>query len=52
MGIQFDTVGDLCAQIRAGALSSFKVLSKLIARLETFDNSINAVAESDFKERP
>jgi Asp-tRNA(Asn)/Glu-tRNA(Gln) amidotransferase A subunit family amidase len=52
MGIHFDTVGNLCAQIGAGALSSVEVLSKLIARIETFDDSINVVALSDFKERP
>jgi Asp-tRNA(Asn)/Glu-tRNA(Gln) amidotransferase A subunit family amidase len=52
MGIQFDTVGNLCAQIRAGALSSVEVFSNLIARIETFDDSINVVAVSDFKEQP
>ncbi len=52
MGIQFDTAGNLCAQIRAGALSSVEVLSKLIARSGTFDDSTNVVAMSDFKERP
>jgi hypothetical protein len=52
MGIQFDTVGNLCAQIGAGALSSVEVFSNLIARIETFDDSINVVAVSDFKERP
>jgi Asp-tRNA(Asn)/Glu-tRNA(Gln) amidotransferase A subunit family amidase len=52
MCIQFDTVGNLCAQIRAGALSSVEVLSRSIARIETFDDSINVVAVSDFKERP
>jgi hypothetical protein len=51
MGIQFD-VGDLCAQIRAGAPSSVEVLSKLIAGTGTFDDSTNVVAMSDFKERP
>jgi Asp-tRNA(Asn)/Glu-tRNA(Gln) amidotransferase A subunit family amidase len=50
MGVQFGTTGNLCAQIRAGALSSVEVLSKLFSRIETFD-SINVVAESDFKER-
>jgi hypothetical protein len=52
MGIQFDTVGDLHAQIGAGALLSIEVLSKLVARAETFDVSINVVAVSEFKERP
>jgi len=52
MGIQFDAVGDLCAQIRAGAPSSVEVLSKLIARTGTFDDSTNVVAMSDLKERP
>ena len=51
MGIQFDTAGHLCPQIRASALSSIEVLSKLIARIGTFDNSINVGAVSDFKER-
>jgi Asp-tRNA(Asn)/Glu-tRNA(Gln) amidotransferase A subunit family amidase len=52
MGVQYDTIGNLCAQIRAGALSSVVVLSKLIARIETFDDSIIVVAVSDFKEQP
>jgi Asp-tRNA(Asn)/Glu-tRNA(Gln) amidotransferase A subunit family amidase len=52
MGIQFDTVGNLCAQIRAGALSSVEVLSKLIARIATFDESTNVVVVTNFKERP
>jgi hypothetical protein len=50
--MQFDTVGDLCAQTRAGALSTVEVLSRLVARIGTFDDSINVVAMSDFKERP
>jgi Asp-tRNA(Asn)/Glu-tRNA(Gln) amidotransferase A subunit family amidase len=51
MGIQFDTAGNQCAQTRAGPLSDVEVLSKLIARIEAFDNSINVVAVRDFKER-
>lgn len=51
MDIRFDTVSLLCAPIEAGALSSVEVLSKLIARVETFDDLINVVAVSDFKER-
>jgi hypothetical protein len=51
MGIQFDTVGNLCAQIRAGALPSVGVLSKLIAGIVMFDDSIDVVAVIDFKER-
>jgi Asp-tRNA(Asn)/Glu-tRNA(Gln) amidotransferase A subunit family amidase len=46
MGIQFNTVGNLCAQIRADALSSVEVFSSLIARIETFDDSVNVVALS------
>jgi hypothetical protein len=49
MGVQYDIIGNLRAQIRAGALSSVVVLSKLI---ETFDDSIIVVAMSDFKEQP
>jgi hypothetical protein len=52
MSIQFDTASYLCGQIRAGALSSVELLSRLIARIGTFDDSINVVALSDFKERP
>jgi hypothetical protein len=52
MGIQFDTVGNLCPQIGASALSSVEVLYQLIARIGTFDGSIDVVAMSDFKERP
>jgi hypothetical protein len=32
-GIQFDTAGNLCAQIRSGALSRIEVLSQFIARI-------------------
>jgi hypothetical protein len=52
MGIQFDTAGHLCPQIRASAQSSVEVLSNLIARIGAFDNSIDVGAVSDFKERP
>ncbi|MCP4615689.1 MAG: hypothetical protein GY844_04565 [Bradyrhizobium sp.] len=52
MGIRFETAGNLCAQSRAEALSTVEVLSELVARIETFDDSINVVAVSDFKERP
>jgi hypothetical protein len=45
MGILFDTIGDLCAQMGVGALSSVETL----AQITTFDDSINAV--SCFKER-
>lgn len=52
MGIQFDIAGDRCAQIGARAPIECEGLSKLIARIETFDDSINVIAVSDFKERP
>jgi hypothetical protein len=51
MGVQYDTIANLCARIRAGALSDVVVLSALIARIGTFDDSIIVVAVSDFKER-
>jgi hypothetical protein len=42
----------MSAQVRTGALSSVEVLSTLIARIKTFDASMNVAAVSDFKERP
>jgi len=50
MGIQYNTLGNLCAQ--TGALSGVEVLSRLIARIEAFDDPIDVVAVSDFEERP
>jgi hypothetical protein len=52
MAIRFDTVGNPCAQIKADAPSCADVLSRLIARIATFDDSIDVVAVGDLKERP
>ena len=52
MDVQLDTAGNLCAQIGAGALLSVEVLSRDIALIETFDDSIDIVALSDLKGRP
>jgi hypothetical protein len=46
MGVQVDAIGNLCARIGASALSNVEVLSRLIARIETLDASLNAVAVS------
>jgi Asp-tRNA(Asn)/Glu-tRNA(Gln) amidotransferase A subunit family amidase len=51
MDIRFDIAGNLCAQIRTGALSSVEILSGFIARIEALDHSTSVIAVSGFEGR-
>jgi hypothetical protein len=49
MGIKFGTMGNLCMQIRAGALSGGEAFSRLS---EAAGVSIGVIAVSDSREHP
>jgi hypothetical protein len=49
MATHFSAAPNLCKQISAGKLSSVEVLSKAIAQIGYFDDTMNAVVVRDFE---
>jgi hypothetical protein len=52
MDIRFDIAGNLCAQIKAGALSNVELLPGFIAQIETSDHFTSVDTVSGFEGRP